>query len=418
MKSKLADRKSCNLISMETKPRTEVMKDGYFQDQLLTMLIQESSPAYTCTNYLSSLDMGAANNSSDQAPPPYTSIDVDCRTKMVQWCFQVIDFAKLQRSTVSIAISLLDRFLSAHETCTHAKQTLHCRKVYQLACMTTLFMAIKMNETTDVNSNVFSDLSRDCFSTSDIIEMEMKILKTLKWKLCLPTALDFIQHLFAILPCLQPGNFLSKESLRQIKAVCIYQLDLAVGDYKFVNLKKSKIAIAALMNVIEFNLLPLCVPYTAIEHEQKTEQQQQEHSNFITSVLYDQLLKELASMINIDACSIPESERIRLTHLLKTNGFQLQSTPTRGSVVNNTSSSSNHKSSSDGFLNPNSHTKMNTNKASVSSIDMKNNSPNCVSSSNSAKDASKPTVADERNKMTRSMSLQDILNSLFRSQIR
>jgi hypothetical protein len=102
-------------------------------DQLQTMLIQERNIYIRC-DYIKK---ASSSNSRSYA-------DAWCRLKMVQWCYQVIDFVELSRDTVFIAISYLDRFFSTSTQ--RAKQVLENRKEYQLAVMTCLFMAIKLFE--------------------------------------------------------------------------------------------------------------------------------------------------------------------------------------------------------------------------------------------------------------------------------
>ena len=38
-------------------------------------------------------------------------VDEDCRVKMCEWCYQVVDFCKFRRETVGIGMSYLDRYL-------------------------------------------------------------------------------------------------------------------------------------------------------------------------------------------------------------------------------------------------------------------------------------------------------------------
>lgn len=292
----------------------------HYLDQLFTMLRQESTPAYTCTDYLSSLPEYEANLSKPNTSCP---IDASCRVKMTQWCFQVVDYANFKRSTVSFAITLLDRFLSCHHSCPHARKSLFCRKTYQLTCMTSLFMAIKTNETADVSGNVFSNLSRDAFAAEDLTSMELKILQTLQWRINGPTSYDVLQYITMALPCFSRFGF-SESSLVNIVELSSFQLDLSIGDYYFMMEKRSTIAIAALCNVLDTNIMPSLSNKDS--HTQSTKAQSDlycglKKCNFLTADFFDAFREELKMITNSDISSIEIQHcRCRLIHLLSRNG--------------------------------------------------------------------------------------------------
>ena len=85
---------------------------------------------------------------------------------MAEWCAQVIDFCKFSRETVGIGMSYLDRFIASGVRRSRTART--DRKEYQLAAMTTLMMAIKLNEPLEMETKLLSDLSRGCYTTAEI----------------------------------------------------------------------------------------------------------------------------------------------------------------------------------------------------------------------------------------------------------
>mmetsp|Transcript_34041 Transcript_34041/g.81834 ORF Transcript_34041/g.81834 Transcript_34041/m.81834 type:complete len:103 (+) Transcript_34041:2860-3168(+) len=67
--------------------------DLQIEDRLEVMLNQEEHE-YKCFDYL------AANEAiRKKAAKP---VDEDCRVKMCEWCYQVVDFCKFRRETVGI----------------------------------------------------------------------------------------------------------------------------------------------------------------------------------------------------------------------------------------------------------------------------------------------------------------------------
>lgn len=255
---------------------------------------QEALPEYICTDYLAYAEAMEGMRSL-KASTNIESIDAECRVRMVEWCFQVIDFAKLGRETVSLAMSLLDRYLST--SCSDAREVISSRQKYQLASMTALFLAIKMSEKTIVNASVFAELSRGSFTAADILSMESSILQALRWRVNGPTTHSFLRYLIKLT---SKGSGSSLPTKYSLVDMCVFQLDLSVGDYFFCSKKPSSIAIAALMNVVQTS------------HE-------------ISSNEAEQFAETMQHICEVDITS-PEIQTImsRLRLLLKNNGIEIQ----------------------------------------------------------------------------------------------
>jgi hypothetical protein len=199
-------------------------------DRMKIMLHQEES-IYRVNDYLDS-----------QRPSSPDHIDELCRDKMVQWCFQVVDFAQFSRETVSIAMSYLDRFLCSRTP--RALSSMRNRKEYQLAAMTTLYMAIKMFEPVEIEVSLLSTLSRGAYTAEEFIKMEMDILLSLQWRLNGPTALSFIENLLTLLPT----SSTSSNARQIVSDLSRYQTEIAVGSFFFVTHKSSTVAVASIIN--------------------------------------------------------------------------------------------------------------------------------------------------------------------------
>lgn len=90
------------------------------------------------------------------------------REKICEWSYQVIDHFDFSREVVSVSIHYLDRFL-ATKLCN--------KKEFQLSAMTTLFLAIKLNEPGKLSMQSMIELSRGYFQVEQMITMEMEILR-------------------------------------------------------------------------------------------------------------------------------------------------------------------------------------------------------------------------------------------------
>ena len=146
-------------------------------DRLEVMLKQEAS-AYKTEDYLSLDwqqrlsaktpvdDCGLSSEGSSQSSAG--TINETWREKICEWSYQVIDHFDYSREVVMISMNLLDRYL-AHQSVN--------KKVFQLAAMTCLFIAIKLNEPGKLTMSSMIELSRGYFRVDQMAAMEISILR-------------------------------------------------------------------------------------------------------------------------------------------------------------------------------------------------------------------------------------------------
>lgn len=169
-------------------------------------------------------------------------VDVTCRTKMAEWCFQVVDFCEFNRETVVISMSYLDRFL-----CTSlGEPALRDRKHFQLVSMCCLYIAIKLFEPREMEISLLSELSRGCYSEVEIAKMEEVILKALQWRMHPPTSANFVQQ-FVLLSTDAMNNDISSA----FSKISRLQTVLVIDDYSLVTCDPCSIALASVMNALE-----------------------------------------------------------------------------------------------------------------------------------------------------------------------
>merc|ERR1719330_2064758 len=212
------------------------------KERLLVMRGQEDS-LYHCSDYFEQILSARKGDSNNNA------IDPLCRAKMAQWCYQVIDFIQFSRETVAISMDYLDRFLCSG--CPRAEQVMNCRKEYQLASMTALFMAIKINEPIMIDMVMLTELSKGIYTKEDFAKMETDILSGLNWRVSGPTAQSFVAHLLALVQHSRTTTALSPSELKKIFDLSSYQIELSVGEHKLITHKPSTVAIASILNCVE-----------------------------------------------------------------------------------------------------------------------------------------------------------------------
>ncbi|KAL7570883.1 hypothetical protein ACA910_018945 [Epithemia clementina (nom. ined.)] len=184
------------------------------------------------------------NNNSEVACDP---IDVDCRTKMAAWCYQVVDFCKFHRETVAIAMNLLDRFVACSQSA-DAKAARSDRKVYQLAAMTALYTAVKIHEPEAMDPKLVSTLSRGTYTPAQVEAMERQLLTALTWRVNPPTAMAFVRQYMQLLAPILPRDEFVQTTIYDLTK---FQTELAVSEYDFLEVHPSVVAFCSLLNSLE-----------------------------------------------------------------------------------------------------------------------------------------------------------------------
>lgn len=113
-------------------------------------------------------------------------VDANDRQRLVRWCFQVMDYCKLDRTLVEIAVNYTDRYVSmVPKGWTRAR--------YQLLAMTAVYTAVKIFAVEAMDPLLVSrKLSRGAYTVADIEHQELDLLSLLQWRMNPPTAASFI----------------------------------------------------------------------------------------------------------------------------------------------------------------------------------------------------------------------------------
>ncbi len=137
--------------------KTEDYLAPHFQQQLSAI---SASPFFLSSS---------GSHSSSKSSSSTSSINEIWREKICEWAYQVIDHFDYSREVVGVAIHYLDRYL--------ATRTVN-KKLFQLAAMTSLFLAIKLYEPGKISMASMIELSRGYFSVDQMIAMEASILRS------------------------------------------------------------------------------------------------------------------------------------------------------------------------------------------------------------------------------------------------
>jgi hypothetical protein len=195
----------------------------------LSVMIQKEQSAYGCNDYLP-----VGNNDPEVAT-------ADARRLLVDWCFAIIDACNFQRETVSIAMNMFDRFLSIQSI--ESIVALQNQSELQLLAVSSLYIAIKINERVAFSSEFLANISRGGYTVQEIEVVEKIILKGLSWRINGPTVLQMAMH---ILSLMNVSRFLDQDSKDTLLNKVKQQSESVARDYDLSIQRPSTLALTIL----------------------------------------------------------------------------------------------------------------------------------------------------------------------------
>ena len=170
-----------------------------------------------------------------------TCLNISWREKICQWSYNVVDHFDLSREVVAVSLDLFDRYMASRGNECSGNLAL-------LVSLTTLHISCKLHnhEAKKIKVETLASLSRGQFGPKHIEEMELKVLQSLGWKLHPPTLYAFVSHIMLLLP-MEAHSSVRKEMFELAR----YLTELAVCDTYFVSVKKSTVAFASILNVMD-----------------------------------------------------------------------------------------------------------------------------------------------------------------------
>ncbi|NXP13827.1 CCNB2 protein, partial [Thinocorus orbignyianus] len=148
------------------------------------------------------------------------------RALLVDWLIRVHSKLRLMQETLYMCVAILDRFLQNHPV---------SRKTLQLVGVTALFLASKYEELICPCVEDFVYITDNTYTTDELREMEIMILKELNFSLGRPLPLHFLRR----------ASKAGEADARQ-HTLAKYFMELTLTDYDMVHHRPSEIAAAAL----------------------------------------------------------------------------------------------------------------------------------------------------------------------------
>eukprot|EP00985_Skeletonema_marinoi_P002936 scaffold1200_cov109-Skeletonema_marinoi.AAC.6 len=177
------------------------------------------------------------NNGDESSPSSSEPINVLWRDKICEWCYNLVDHYELARESVSVAMNIVDRYVSSRFI---------TPKTYTIVAVTAIHIAIKLVSPWKLRMNHLLDLCAGKYTAGDIASMELVILNALSWRVHPPSAFDFCGELI-------DSSFTEStpDALNDLQDKARYLTELAVIDYFFITRKPSSVALASILVALE-----------------------------------------------------------------------------------------------------------------------------------------------------------------------
>ena len=175
-------------------------------------------------------------------------ITPDDRYKMTEWCFTIVDFCKFQRSTVSICMSYVDRYLAASVADNNNNSGNLSNVDFQLLVLAALYSSVKIHENEAISPSAVAALSRGVYKSKQIEEMEFALLQKIYWRVNPPTSYEYSNRLMELISEVVD---MPQDIQDAVTDLTKFQCELAVLYYDFVPVPASHLAVASLINAME-----------------------------------------------------------------------------------------------------------------------------------------------------------------------
>lgn len=198
---------------------------------------QEQNPAACGKKMSRSSSSSVSSSFVRDGKSPASNLVGHWRQQMLEWSNLVIDSFGMDREVVAVSFNILDRYV-AHETQSTIPIT---RDDYQLFCMSSLFMAVKMLESypRKLTADALVDMSRGFYASDDILYTEREILRALSWYVNPTTTISYCRMYWELFPT--PVSF-------EFENICHSLSEMALADASFLCRKPSLIACAAILH--------------------------------------------------------------------------------------------------------------------------------------------------------------------------
>ncbi|XP_078257779.1 G1/S-specific cyclin-E1 [Rhinoraja longicauda] len=160
------------------------------------------------------------------------------RTILLDWLMEVCKVYKLHRETFYLAQDYFDRFMATQNNVVKTR--------LQLIGISTLFIAAKLEEIYPPKLHQFASVTDGACMEEDILDMELVILKALKWSLCPVTVVSWLNIYMQVAYLKEMYEVLVPQYPQEIFIQVMELLDLCILDLKCLKFLYGAVAASAL----------------------------------------------------------------------------------------------------------------------------------------------------------------------------
>mmetsp|Transcript_132438 Transcript_132438/g.197366 ORF Transcript_132438/g.197366 Transcript_132438/m.197366 type:complete len:314 (+) Transcript_132438:93-1034(+) len=158
------------------------------------------------------------------------------RHQMLDWASTVTLTYNVDRETIPVAFSILDRYLAV-ELASHQEPI--DREDFQLFAMVSMYIAIKiLVPFRKLALETLIDMSRGFYTAEDVTATEQDILVALDWHLHPPIVMEYCRCFMKLFPSELPS---------EVEETCAYISEMALDDTYFISKPTSLVALAAML---------------------------------------------------------------------------------------------------------------------------------------------------------------------------
>ncbi|KAL3066114.1 G1/S-specific cyclin-D1 [Trematomus bernacchii] len=188
------------------------------EDQLLCCEVDSIRRAYQDVNLLNDRVLNTMLKAEENylpSPNYFKCVQKEIVPKMrkivATWMLEVCEEQKCEEEVFPLAMNYLDRFLSVEAT----------RKTrLQLLGATCMFLASKMKETVPLTAEKLCIYTDNSVHPGELLQMELLVLKKLKWDLASVTPHDFIDHFLSKLEIYPTTKQILRKHAQTFVALC------------------------------------------------------------------------------------------------------------------------------------------------------------------------------------------------------
>jgi cyclin B len=230
--------------------------------------VQQDNPQHVAEYMQDIFDKLRIEESVLLVAPTYMERQIHVNAKMrailVDWLVDVHKKYKMRPETLFLAVQLTDRYLDAQ---------IVAQRHLQLVGVTALMLAAKFEEVYPPQIKEFVNVTDKAYSSDDIRKMEVNILQAVQFKVCCPTAMQFLDRYQSVNGCTDTHRDLTQ-----------YLLELALVEYKMLKYSPSHLAAASILLSNKLLRRPSWTPATA-KHTKMTEPMLKECAKDMCAIL-------------------------------------------------------------------------------------------------------------------------------------